>query len=432
MDKVRKASFDALIKSDTSQSFSNIEINTVISREKFSGKDAALFTAIYMGVIEYRMTLDYVISKYSDIPLEKIDIETKNALRIGLYQLIYLDRIPDYSAINESVELCTKRSKGFVNAVLRSFVRNGKELRLPTEKRQRVCIENSVPYEISDVFVKSYGESRAYELISYHSKQDICIRVNTILCDAGLVLNELEKRNIHAEVSHFSKDVIKIHAPISMIKDLIDTGHIFVQDEASRCAVLVLDPKENEKIADVCACPGGKTFSCAIQMKNKGEILASDLHANKLSLVEKDADRLGLKIIKAKAQNAKEHIAEYEGKFDRVLCDVPCSGLGVIFKKPDIKYKSTEQINALPEIQLQILSNCSSYVKNGGVLVYSTCTLNRAENEDNVLHFLEKNKNFEPVDFEISDIKSQHGMYTFFPDKTGTDGFFVAKMKRVR
>ena len=167
-------------------------------------------------------------------------------------------------------------------------------------------------------------------------------------------------------------------------------------------------------------------------MQGKGEIFASDLHQNKLSLITKSAQRLGIDIINVKEQNAKENVEEYNGKFDRVLCDVPCSGLGIIFKKPDIKYKDINSIKSLPSVQFDILSNCSKYVKIGGSLVYSTCTIVKEENEDNIALFLEQNPCFEAVDFEIGGVKSQNGMYTFLPHITGTDGFFVAKLKRVR
>ena len=170
----------------------------------------------------------------------------------------------------------------------------------------------------------------------------------------------------------------------------------------------------------------------SIDMENKGEIIACDLHANKLSLITKGAKRLGIDIITTKEQNGKAFNEEFKEKFDKVLCDVPCSGLGIIFKKPDIKYKSIENINNLPSVQYDILSNCASYVKKGGVLIYSTCTLNKEENENNVLRFLKENDCFEAQNFEIEQVKSQNGMYTFMPHINNTDGFFVAKIKRVK
>lgn len=433
MDKARQYAFLSLVKSDTSQSFSNIEINTVIERQRLTENEASLFTALYMGVLERKITLDYIISKYSKIPLEKIDVETVNALRLGLYQLVYMDRIPDYSAIDESVKLAKKSAKGFVNAILRSFLRNSKKIPLPSEKWQGVSVESSMPLDIINVWRKSYGDAVALELATHQpDKRKLSVRVNTLKTSVDAICAELQKRGIETEISHFSDDVVRCACPISRIKDLIDGGEIFIQDEASRIAVKILGAKKGEKIADVCACPGGKTFSCAIDMENEGEIYASDLHANKLSLIDKGAEKLGISIVKTRELDAKSHVCEYEKAFDRVLCDVPCSGLGVVFKKPDIKYKQRDGLCALQATQYAILSNCANYVKVGGVLIFSTCTLNRDENESNVERFLAEHEDFMPYDFEISEIKSINGAYTFFPNVTGTDGFFVSRMKRVK
>lgn len=433
MDKARQAAFLSLVKSDTSQSFSNIEINTVIERQNLSENEASLFTALYMGVIEKKIMLDFIISDYSKIPIGKIEVETIEALRMGLYQLLYMDKIPDYSAIDESVKLCKKSSKGFVNAILRSFLRNSKKFSLPKEKWQRVSVEASMPQDIINIWRKSYGDDTALELATLHTdKRYLCARINTIKSSYDDICAELQKCNINFKISPFSGDIIRCFCPVSKIKNLIEDGKIFIQDESSRIAVKILSPEKGERIADVCACPGGKTFSCAIDMENDGQIFASDLHANKLSLVDKGAEKLGISIVKTRALDAKIHISEYEKSFDRVLCDVPCSGLGVVFKKPDIKYKERKGLDVLEETQYAILKNCANYVKVGGVLVYSTCTLNRDENERNVEKFLYENTDFVPYDFEFSEIKSSNGMYTFLPNVTGTDGFFVSRMKRVK
>jgi 16S rRNA (cytosine967-C5)-methyltransferase len=242
----------------------------------------------------------------------------------------------------------------------------------------------------------------------------------------------LDKRNIEYNVSDLTEDIINIFAPISDIEDLIDKGCVFVQDTASRCAAKILGARGNERILDACACPGGKTFSIAIDMENKGEILACDLHKNKLSLISNGAKRLGIDIIGVREQNGKEYSPELDGAFDRVLCDVPCSGLGVISKKPDIKYKKQDSVVNLPSVQYDILSNCAEYVKVGGELMYSTCTLNIDENENVVKRFLAEHDSFERTDFALGEIRSTDGMYTFFEHITGSDGFFVAKMRRIK
>ena len=213
---------------------------------------------------------------------------------------------------------------------------------------------------------------------------------------------------------------------------IIGSGEAFVQDIASRTAVKIFNPEAGMKILDACACPGGKSFSSAIDMENTGEIVSCDLHRSKLSLVERGAKNLGIDIISVREQNGKEYVSELDGSFDKVLCDVPCSGLGVIRKKPDIKYKKADSVDNLPTIQRDILANCSRYVKVGGELMYSTCTLNKKENEDVVYEFLKENGSFEPVEFSVGDVSSSEGMYTFLPHITGSDGFFVAKMRRIK
>lgn len=432
MENVRKAVLNSLVKWDLSSSFSNIEINTTLKRANFSLEDSNLYTALFMGVCEKRLTLDYIISQYSNIPLDKIEIETLNILRMGIYQIMYFDKIPDYSAVNESVNLSSKRTKGFVNAVLRNFIRNDKKVNFPKEKWNEISYKNSIPMWIIDVWRSSYGDEKAEKLCTYLPKDNsISLRVNTLKTTTENILNILSERDIKASISSYTDDIVKCQAGISKIIDLIDTGCVFVQDEASRIATKVLQAKENDMVADVCACPGGKTFSLAIDMNNKGKLLSSDLHKNKLSLICSGAERLGINIIETKEQNAKEFVPEYEAAFDKVICDVPCSGLGVIYKKPDIKYKDSAFWEALPKVQYEILENVSRYVKIGGVLVYSTCTLNEKENSENIKKFLQKD-NFVFDDFEIGNIKSVLGMHTFLPYESGTDGFFVAKMKRVK
>lgn len=431
MDNPRRLAHLSLVKSDLQECFTNIEINTVLSRAKLEKSDAALYTRLYLGVIEKKLLLDYIIGQYSNTPIEKIDVEALNAIRLGFYQLLFTDRIPDHSAVDESVNLAPKRSKGFVNAILRNFLRNGKKIDYPKDEWERASIENSIPVSIINLFRASYGDEAAKSLASHRDEDNsLSLRINTLKASKEEVLARLTEMGYDPTLSSYGDGVIKCAVPISEIKALIDTGKVFVQDESSYVCSLVIDAQKGEKIADACACPGGKTFSMAISMENQGEIKAYDLHKSKLSLIEKGAKRLGIDIVSVAEQNAKVFLPENEGAFDKVLCDVPCSGLGVIFKKPDIKYKSIDSINALPSIQYDILKNCSKYVRVGGALVYSTCTLCKEENEKNVLRFLESNSDFEPMEFEVGKAKSQNGMFTFLPHVTGTDGFFVAKLVR--
>lgn len=427
----REAALNSLNKWEANGAFSNIELNTVISRSDMEKNDISLYTLLFLGVIEKLYLLDSIIDEYSKIPPSKIEPSTKNVLRLGIYQLLFTDKIPEYSAVSESVNLADKRSKGFVNALLRSFIRSGRTYSLPEEKWQRISIENSIPMDIINVFRESYGDEIASALCTYPPrKSHLSLRVNTLKISTDELACKIKESGCLAEASQIARDIIITNAPISLVQYIIDDGLAFVQDESSRIASMVVGAMPNEAVADVCACPGGKSFSIAIDMENKGELYSSDLHENKLSLITKSAKKLGVDIINIKAQNAKEFVPEYEGKFDRVLCDVPCSGLGVIFKKPDIKYKPIENINALPSVQYDILKNSAKYVKKGGVLVYSTCTLNSAENENNIKRFISENPSFMMEDFEIGNVKSKEGGYTFFPHIDSTDGFYVAKMRR--
>ncbi len=433
MDNPRKMALDSLIKSESVSSFSNIEINSALSRANLEKNDAALYTALYMGVTERLLTLDHIISAYSKAPIEKIDIEAKNAIRLGLYQLCFMDKIPDYSAVSETVELCPKRSKGFVNAILRSFIRNNKKIPYPEDKWEAISVKTSIPVVVLDIFKDSYGEDIA-EKIAYSAtfRGGISLRVNTLKKTPDEIIKILTDIGAQCSTDKYSSDIIKTNATVTQIKELIDTGCVFVQDTASRLTTKIINASAGERVLDACACPGGKSFSLAIDMNNEGEIISCDLHKNKLSLVKNGAKRLSIDIIKTKEQNGKDPVNEWKESFDKVLCDVPCSGLGVISKKPDIKYKPVDAIYALPQIQYSILQNCSKYVKIGAELIYSTCTLNKKENEDVVRAFLESHTGFSPVEFDVDGITSHGGMYTFFPHINSTDGFFVAKMKRVK
>lgn len=433
MENPRRLALASLIKSDEMSSYSNIEVNSVISRADMSKLDASLYTALYLGVTERLITLDYIISQCSEKSISELDTETKNALRLGLYQLLYMDKIPDYSAVSETVSICPKRSKGYVNACLRAFLRKNKEYILPEDEWEALAIETSIPTSILSIFKESYGDECAREIaLAIKPRKGVSARINTLKVSVSEFKRIIISRGIKHTVSAISDEMIIIDAPISEIIDLIDKGYCFIQDEASLACTKIFAPSEGKDMLDACACPGGKSFSCAIDMKNKGRILSCDLHKNKLSLVRSGAQRLGIDIIEVEEQDAKEAREDFVNAFDFVLCDVPCSGLGVIAKKPDIKYKSIEQIANLPQIQTEILENCSKYVKVGGCVVYSTCTLNSQENESVVSSFLEGHPDFESEDFELGKIKSQNGMYTFMPHVMGTDGFFVAKMKRVK
>lgn len=426
---VRALALDVLTKCE-SGGYSNIALDTVIKRNNLTNADRALMTALIYGVIERKITLDYIISHLSSIPNSKIEKDTRNILRMGLYQLIYMRKIPAHAALNETVNLANKRSKGFVNAILRSYLREGNKIQFPDKSDSIKYL--SVKYSVGESLIKALLDAYSFEdcqnmLNAFSQIAPITLRVNNIKTSREQVLSELDK----AILTDFSPDgIILENAAISELECLKD-GRVTVQDEASQICVRALEAKKGDTVFDVCACPGSKSFGAAMTMENEGEILAFDIHENKLSLVEKGAERLGISIISTRAHDARKPIEELFGKADKIICDVPCSGFGVISKKPEIRYKDVKESEALPKIQYDILENVSNYLKVGGTLVYSTCTILPDENENNVNKFLENHKNFKLVPFSVGELEVESGMITLLPHTHHTDGFFIAKLTKI-
>ena len=425
---IRALTLDVLTRCEAG-GYSNIALDTVIKRNDLSGSDRALLTALVYGVIERKITLDYMISKLSSIPDSKIERDTRNALRLGLYQLAYMDKIPAHAAINETVSLVNKRSKGFVNAVLRSYQRMGDKIALPdsSDKVKYLSVKYSVGEELIKALLRTYPFEECEKIFAaFGQKTPITMRVNNLKTSR----KEICQRIAGATLTPISPDGITVENAAVGELDALRDGSVTVQDEASQICVRALGALKGETVLDVCACPGSKSFGAAMTMQNEGKILAFDIHENKLSLVKSGAERLGISIIETAAHDAREFIPELEGKADRIICDVPCSGFGVIGKKPEIRYKDPKESERLPSIQLDILENVSKYLKVGGTLVYSTCTILPEENENNVIKFLENHKNFKLVPFCVGSITAESGMITLLPHIHNTDGFFIAKLMR--
>ena len=413
----RALALDSLIALERDGRYSNLEVDARLKRSSLSDADRALYTRLVYGVTERRITLDYIISQLSSTALESLDDDVRTALRLGVYQLRFMDKIPEHAAVSETVDLVGKQRKGYVNAVLRSYIRAGKPLSLPSsdDRTKYLSVKYSVPEPLVGHFRTSYGDSEAEPLLDALNREPkIGLRVNTL----KITTDEAERLTGGIR-SSFADGILLVDSLDETAKDGIGSGLWFVQDEASRAATMLLGAKPGETVVDTCACPGGKSFSAAVDMKNDGKVFSFDLHKNKLSLIEKGASALGITIISTEERDARQPKAELVGRADRVLCDAPCSGLGVIAKKPDIRYKNLDGCAKLPEIQYGVLCGASEYVKNGGTLVYSTCTLNPAENENVVSRFIENH-----AGFELGSMK------TFFPHKDGCDGFFAAKMIR--
>lgn len=425
MISAREAAFRSLMRYETQGRYSNIETDSAIKKYGLLGSERALYTILVYGVIERKITLKYYLSHFCNKSYDKIDRDVRIIIEIAAYQILYLSRIPDHACVNEAVE-CAKRhcSKGcdaFVNAVLRRFISGYKKIMLPSEKFAYLSVKYSVPEWIISLWYEFYGENGCEEILDgIDEPPAMTLRTNTLVISRDQLVSKLIDSDFKAEITELSPYGIRLvsGASFSEVENFVQND-CYVQDECSQLAVIALDVKPGDFVIDTCACPGGKSFGIAMIMENKGRVLSLDLHKNKLSLVEKGANRLGIKIIETLEHNSRCTLTDYIGKADRVLCDVPCSGLGVIAKKPETRYKSHDDILRLPDIQYDILCASSKYLKSNGKVVYSTCTINKAENDDVVNRFISEHPDFELL-----------SMTTYFPQRKKSDGFFVAVISK--
>lgn len=432
--EVREAAYLSLVRIESGDKFSNLELDASIKKYGIDGQDKGFFTTLVYGVIEKRITLDYVIGIYSSKPIDKIEQRLLHILRLGAYQILFLDRTPDSAAVNESVELAKsythKGTSGFVNGVLRSIVRNKNNIPMPDKEGIKyLSVKYSCPEWLCSMWQRDYGREKCESILAaINVNPKITLRANTLRMSRDGLISILRGMGIECSPTPLSKNGVSLdeYTPVSDITPLME-GLCIVQDEASQLCSSALGACPGDFVIDTCSCPGGKSFGIGMDMKNEGRLLSLDLHESKLSLVKKGAERLGITILETAVHNGTHPCADLEGKADKVLCDVPCSGLGVIAKKPDLRHKSPTDIDKLPEIQYKILENASKYVKEGGVLVYSTCTLNRRENEDVVERFLSNNPSFVP---SKENMPFGESSVTLFPDENGTDGFFVSRFVR--
>ncbi len=423
MPDIRAVACDILNKCEHAGQYSNIALDTALERGDFSPADRALLTVLVYGVIERKLTLDHRIAALAARPADKIDPPTRTLLRLGLYQLAFLNRIPDHAAVHATVELAPRRTKGFVNALLRAFLREGKRMPYPERETDPIgylSVRYSFAPALCSRFVAELGMSRTESLFAAFEKQPpLTLRVNTLRTTREELTERLRQAGYDPTPTPESRTGILL--PAAPVRSLpgFEEGDFFIQDEASQLCVEALDAHAGMRVLDCCACPGSKSFGAAIEMQNSGEILSSDLHKNKLSLILSGAERLGITCIRTQVRDARELCPEHLDSFDRVLCDVPCSGFGVFAKKPELRYKDPAESAALPAIQREILKTASAYVKPLGCLVYSTCTLLPDENQRNIEAFLAEHGEFTLL-----------RMRTLAPDTDGTDGFFFAVLRR--
>lgn len=435
---LRKIALDLLDLQEKSGQYSNIAVDNAVRREGLDGKDSRLLSALVYGVIERRITLDFIIDSLSSIPPSKIERTTRNVLRMGLYQLIWLDRIPPHAAVSESVSLCSKRSRGFANAILRGFQRKRTGdlatcFAFPKKEADPMgylSITYSYPTALCRRFCAIFGIDETEAIFrAWEATPPTTLRANPLKTTRDELLASLVSHEIDATPTPNVPTGIRTFGATPTELGLHE-GLCFVQDEASQICTAVLGARPGETVIDMCACPGSKSFGAALDMENQGQVLSFDLHENKLSLITKSAEALGISIIKTAARDGRAFDPALEATADRIICDVPCSGFGVMAKKPEIRYKSLDDAASLPEIQFAILKNAVRYLKKGGTLVYSTCTLLPEENEQNVLRLLVECPFMEACDFKVGNAVSTNGMLTLLPSVHGTDGFFIAKLVR--
>ena len=424
----RKLALELLCKAEKNDQFSNIALDRALLGSEMSEADRALCSILFYGVIEKRITLDHRIAALSSRSLKDLDATVMGALRLGLYQLEYLDRIPPHAAIYETVALCPKKSAGFVNAILRAHQRTEKTP-LPDAAQDPVrhlSVCHSVGEPLVEKLLSIYGYARTDSLLaSFSHNPPTTLRVNTLKTDRDTLASHMEG----AEPTVFSPHGLHVRGTLRSLYGF-EEGLFFVQDEASQICVEALGATKGDVMLDICACPGSKSFGSAIRMGNAGEIHSFDLHEKKLSLVVSGAQKLGITILDACAHDGRDFMPQWEGRVDRVLCDVPCSGFGVVAKKPELRYKDPAVSSALPDIQLAILETACRYVKSGGTLVYSTCTIFPEENEQNGARFLSAHPEFCLTPFRVGALDCPEGQITLLPDRHPTDGFFIAKLTK--
>ena len=443
MANVRRLAFDTLYRVLYEDAYSAIAINHCVKDNELNQLDSSFLSALVYGVLERKLTLEYIIRKHSSIRIKKIENKTLIVLYLGVYQLVYMDKVPDNAAVDESVKLCKKlrlfKSAGFVNAVLRGIVRADKSIELPDEKDtvRYLSVKYSCPEDIVDLWLTQYGREKTEMILGgLIGRPPITVRVNTLKTTKEALMADLTARGIKAEPVGFLDNALELSNTGSLESiPQFREGHFFVEDAASQLCAQILGAREGETVCDVCSAPGGKAFSTAIHMGDKGRVYAYDIHANKLRLIEDGASRLGMTSIICKQRDASDS-ANKLPECDRILCDVPCSGLGILRRKPEIRYKSNKTLDILPDLQYSILCISADMATNGCTLVYSTCTLNDSENIGNIKRFLEEHPDFEGAEIELPDgidrvIDEPAYCLTLLPGMYNTDGFFIAKLRRV-
>lgn len=430
VDKAREIALKVLYEVDKNDAYSNIALDETLRKTRKASneideRDIGFISEIVYGTITWRLTIDEIIKKYSNIKIRKISLWILNILRMSIYQILFLDKVPKSAAVNEGVNLAKryghKASSNFVNAVLRKVDKKDYEEFFSIEDEvERISKTTSMPVWIVEELLKQNTVEKVEEICQASNlKPKLCIRVNRLKTDKEILMKKLEQEEIEIEAEE--REDFLILKGIKNIENLTEfkTGMFTIQDEAAGLIPKILNPKMNERVLDACSSPGGKTTYMAELMNNQGEITAWDLYEHRIKLVNETTNRLGITIIKTEVKDATIYEEKYFEYFDKMLLDVPCLGLGVLKRKPDIKWKrEKEDIRKITLLQEKILKNCARYLKPGGELVYSTCSILKEENEEIIHEFVNGNNMFE--------IQEQIQIY----QNEKTDGFFICKMRK--
>ena len=432
----RETALNALIACRRDGAWPNGVLKTAIKKDRLDSREAALATRLTYGVSQNRGKLDFYLSQLLTGKVKDLHPVVRDILHLGLYQLYELDKIPDSAAVNESVALAKKycrnpKAAALTNGVLRNAVRSRGQLKEPTSYADLY----SHPDPLISLLKANLPKGTLEPMLrADNAAPDTVVQVNTLRITTPALAEMLAAAGVTVKPHDWMPDCLILSGTGDLERlEPFREGLFYVQDPAAKLSVLCAQlPKEGARVLDCCAAPGGKSFAASIAMEGRGEIISCDIHPHKTGLIANGAQRLNLTNIAAKLQDAAAFVPDWEGAMDVVIADVPCSGLGIIRKKPDIRYKNVEEMKDLPELQLKILENQSRYVKKGGLLLYSTCTVLRTENEEVVKAFLEGNQDFTTEPLPLPEIfpKNETGMLTLIPGQYDTDGFFICRLRR--
>ena len=435
----RETALRVLMSVRTASAWADASLKAQLERDNLSGADAALATRLVYGVVQNRLLLDYWIGAYCSQKPDHLQLPLLDILRMGVYQIVFLDRIPDSAAVNEAVNLTRQfgraQAAGLVNAVLRKVASNKNNLPKPDKKDivQYLSITHSHPKWLVKRLIKILGpeETEAF-LQANNGAVPVTVQVNPLHVGTEELTAALKEEGVTVTSHCWVPGCLELSGTGNLASlESFRRGDFLVQDAAAHLVTAAAMPKAGMRVIDVCAAPGGKSFSAAFAMENRGEIFSCDLHENKLKRICDGAERLGLTCIRTVAADGRVRNPEWVESADIVLVDAPCSGLGIIRKKPDIRYKKPDDLFALPVIQTAILDNAAAYVKPGGTLVYSTCTILPEENEQVTDAFLAEHPEFSRESFSLGDGREvSEGQITFWPQRSDVDGFYICRMKR--